>query len=71
MLASTIGWPHLLVLLVAIALIALFVVAIVSIAKSPASGVEKAIWVLITLLFPVVGPIVWFIVGANRRGTFE
>lgn len=54
-------WAILLVLMAA-----LFIGALVSIAKHPtASGTMKAVWILISLLFPVLGPILWFLVGKN------
>lgn len=54
------GWE----LVIAAIFIALFVAAIVSIGSHKgASGLEKAIWVLIALLFPVIGPILWFAIG--------
>lgn len=57
---------HLVILVLVLGLMALFVVALVSIGGAAATGTEKAVWVLITLLFPLIGPIVWFAVG--RRG---
>ena len=62
MLQGLTGWHF--ILLLVIPLIVLFIAAVVSIAASKtASGIEKAIWVLVTLLFPVVGPILWFAIG--------
>lgn len=48
----------------------LFVATMVSVARSKAaSGIEKAIWVLISLLVPVIGPILWFAIGKrSSRG---
>lgn len=37
--------------------------AIVKVIKSPASGVAKVLWVLALIIFPLVGFIVWLIVG--------
>lgn len=55
------GWHLILVGIFAIAGLALFVVALVSIITSKSlSDVARAVWVLIALLFPVLGPIVWF-----------
>ena len=57
------GWE----ILIPLALIAgLFIGALVSMAKHPAaSGTMKALWVLIILLFPIFGPILWFVIGKN------
>lgn len=47
-----------------------FVLAAVSIARHrAASGLEKAVWVLVILAFPLLGPLLWFVIG--RRGGRE
>lgn len=37
--------------------------AIIKVAGSPASGVAKVLWILILLLFPLIGLIIWFFLG--------
>ncbi|MDY7114804.1 PLDc N-terminal domain-containing protein [Halomonas sp. SSL-5] len=37
--------------------------AIVKVAKSSASGLAKLIWIVVLLIFPLVGLIVWFLFG--------
>lgn len=55
------GW-HLLIL--SVVWIIPFVVTVVSIARNQrASGTAKAVWVLIALLFPWLGLILWFAIG--------
>lgn len=56
-------------LLFTIAYIALAIAAIVSIlnSRSYTSGL-KALWILAVLAFPLVGSLVWFIVGRNSHG---
>lgn len=45
------------------------VITLVSIARHPtANGAEKGIWILVTLLIPVLGPILWFVVGKRACG---
>ena len=56
------GW-HVLILIAVLAGIALFIAAVVSIASSAATSLEKTLWILVTLMFPLMGPIVWFAVG--------
>lgn len=54
---------------IALAVIAsLAVVAIAQLVRAKAvAGLEAAIWVLIILVLPVVGPIAWFAVRPDRR----
>ena len=55
------GW-HLIIL--SVVWIIPFVVTVVSIARERvASGIAKAVWVLIALLFPWLGLILWFTIG--------
>ncbi|WP_346796278.1 PLDc N-terminal domain-containing protein [Halomonas sp. Bachu 37] len=37
--------------------------AIIKVAKSSAGGVAKLLWILALLLFPLIGLIVWFLLG--------
>lgn len=37
--------------------------AIVKVAKSSASGLAKLIWIVVLLIFPLVGLIVWLLFG--------
>ncbi|WP_438352943.1 PLDc N-terminal domain-containing protein [Microbacterium sp. CJ88] len=65
MVSGLAGW-HLLILL---ALVIPFVLAAVSIARNRATtGTAKAVWVLVILLFPLVGAILWFLVGRRSGG---
>lgn len=65
--ANLSGW-HLLIL--AVVWIIPFLVAVVSIARNRvASGTAKAVWVLIVLLFPWLGLILWFAIGRRSVST--
>lgn len=65
MFSGLTGW-HLIILSV-VFLIPL-VLAMISIARNrTASGLEKAVWVLIVLLFPLLGAILWFIIGRRSQ----
>ncbi|MDT8311215.1 MAG: PLDc N-terminal domain-containing protein [Methylophaga sp.] len=37
--------------------------AIIKVAKSSAGGLAKVLWILILLLFPLLGLIIWFLLG--------
>lgn len=42
--------------------------AIIKILQSSASGLKKLIWVLIVLILPVIGLILWFFAGPGGKG---
>ncbi|MAX50704.1 MAG: hypothetical protein CMH22_01830 [Methylophaga sp.] len=37
--------------------------AIIQVSNSPAGGGAKILWILILLLFPVLGLLIWFLLG--------
>ncbi len=41
--------------------------AIIKIIQSSASGIEKILWILGVLIFPVLGLIVWFFAGPGVK----
>jgi hypothetical protein len=41
--------------------------AIIKIIQSTASGIEKILWILGVLVFPVLGLIVWFFAGPGGK----
>lgn len=41
--------------------------AIIKIIQSSASGLEKILWILGVLIFPVLGLIVWFFAGPGDK----
>jgi hypothetical protein len=43
------------------------VYAIVMIVQSPAKDIEKLLWVLLVLLLPLIGVIVWYLAGPGRK----
>ncbi len=42
--------------------------AIIKIIQSSASGLQKLIWVLVVLVFPLIGVIIWFFAGPGGKG---
>ncbi len=53
--------------LLAIALTIYAVVDCIQTDDSRVRGLPKVVWVLVILLFPLVGPIAWFIAGRPER----
>ncbi len=48
-------------------ILALDIFAIVKIIQSSASDIEKILWILCVLIFPVAGMIVWFFAGPGGK----
>ncbi len=46
--------------------LALVIYAAVSILGSPATSGQKVLWILLVLIFPLVGLIIWFIAGPKK-----
>ncbi|MCU1558571.1 MAG: hypothetical protein JWN09_2566 [Microbacteriaceae bacterium] len=62
MLYGLTGW-HAIILLLWIAPFVLWLVAVIQVAKSRAAGGTIALWIIIVTLFPLVGAILWFVIG--------
>ena len=43
------------------------IIAILGIVKSGLSTVAKIVWALVVLVLPVIGMILWFVIGAKGR----
>lgn len=44
-----------------------FVITVVSIARSNHSTLQKLVWVAVAFFLSIVGSILWFILGRNKR----
>jgi hypothetical protein len=53
--------------LIGILVFVLDVIAIVSILKSSADGATKILWMLLVILLPFIGMILYFAMGPGRR----
>jgi len=56
--------------LIGILILAADIWAIINIVQSGATTGKKVLWVLLVLLFPVVGFIVWFLIGPKSATAF-
>lgn len=52
--------------LVGLLILVLDIIAIVNIIQSGLTPVMKLVWVLLVLALPVIGMILWFIIGAKK-----
>jgi hypothetical protein len=53
--------------LLAILVFVLDVIAVVSVLKSSADGPTKLIWIILIILLPFLGMILYFLMGPGRR----
>lgn len=51
---------------VGLLILILDIIAILNIVQSGLEPVMKLVWVLIVLLLPVIGMILWFVIGAKK-----
>lgn len=59
-------WQIILILLILAGLI-LPLIALIDILRNEYTGSNKLIWVLIVLLFPFIGAILYFIIGTRQK----
>ncbi|MDD8020077.1 MAG: PLDc N-terminal domain-containing protein [Acidobacteriota bacterium] len=61
-----IGFAELIVLLVVISLI-LFIISLIDILRHRFPGKAKPIWILVIIILPIVGPVLYFFLGRKHR----
>ena len=49
-----------------IVLLVIYVITILNILKSGLSLVGKLVWIAIVIVLPVIGTILWFLIGAKK-----
>ncbi|MBC7350097.1 MAG: PLDc_N domain-containing protein [Candidatus Aminicenantes bacterium] len=45
----------------------LFIIALVDILRNDFPGQEKIVWLLVVIFLPLLGPILYFIIGRKKR----
>ncbi|WP_407645298.1 PLD nuclease N-terminal domain-containing protein [Brevibacterium pigmentatum] len=63
-----VGWDVLWLSIFAL-LVVFLVAALVSINKSSLDAVTKLVWAVLALLFPIIGPVVWFVDKSSNRSS--
>lgn len=59
-------WHIIIMLIVMAAVITLWIAAVVSIARHPdASPTAKVIWIVVVVIFPLLGSAIWFVTGRS------
>jgi len=61
-----IGFMELIFLLMLLS-IPLFIIALVDILKHDFPGNDKLVWILVIIFFPLLGPILYLIIGKKTR----
>lgn len=64
-----VGGAFLIMLLLGIVALALIIYALVDLFKRPMDTTLKIIWALAILVFPIIGSIVYLVIGRSMRGT--
>ncbi len=58
--------------IIAAAVIVFWITALIQIAKEKMlDPTARALWILIVLFFPILGAILWFIIGSKSQQTFK
>jgi len=52
--------------LLSLLILVLDIVAIIDVIKGPLSGGKKALWIILILILPVVGMILYFLLGRQK-----
>ncbi|MFJ5680081.1 PLD nuclease N-terminal domain-containing protein [Streptomyces sp. NPDC093097] len=69
---SAVGYTGLVVLFAAVvAFVALFVGALVSILKARMDGGMKLVWVVFAFIAPILGSLLWFLIGRRHLTTYR
>ena len=66
-LLGIIGPWQILIVFVALISLLLPLIALIDILRNEYTGSNKLIWVLVVLLFPFLGPVLYFIMGTQQK----
>jgi hypothetical protein len=66
-MALTAGFALLIILLVLLPIILLPLIALIDILRCQFYGNDKLLWVIIVLIFPIFGSILYFILGSRNK----
>jgi len=66
-MAGWIGMPEIILLVVVAGGIILPLLALIDIMRSDFESNDKLIWIIVVLLLPLLGSILYFIIGVNKK----
>ncbi len=64
---GSIGTMELILLLFAFIPLIISIIALVDILKSDFRGINKIIWVMVVFFFPIIGPVLYLIIGRKQK----
>ncbi len=53
-------------LIISLITVVLYVVALLQIVKSAASTGKKVLWAIVVLLFPIIGAVIYLVIGSKK-----
>lgn len=71
MIISAIGFWQLIIIFTILLLLLLPILALISIVNKTFPNNDKLIWVLVVLFLPILGSILYFLIGRRRQKEFE
>ena len=66
-LAGWLGTPEIIILVVIASLIIIPLVALIDILRSDFESNDKLVWIIVVLLLPLLGSVLYFIIGVNKK----
>jgi uncharacterized RDD family membrane protein YckC len=66
-LAGILEWSIFSLLIIGLIVFLLPVIAIIDIIRRYMSGIEKLVWIVIVVIIPILGSILYFLIGRNRK----
>ena len=60
-------WQLIIFIIVVLPFIILPIIALIDIIRSEFTGSNKIVWVLVVFFFPIIGSILYFMFGSNKK----
>jgi len=66
-MAGWLGTPEIIIIVVIASLFIIPLVALIDILRSDFESNDKLVWILVVLLLPLLGSVLYFIIGVNKK----
>jgi hypothetical protein len=64
---SMVGRGEIVMLLIPLVILVLTIAALIDVLKHNFSGNDKIVWVIVVILIPIIGAILYFLIGKNQQ----